>query len=97
MAQMKEQIKTPKIEPSDEDIANLSDAEFKTLVIRMLTEMTEFGHKMKEEVKAIHSEIKKNMQGTNSEWKEARTQINDFETTNWNRMKKQEFKKMRRG
>ena len=39
MAQMKEQIKTPKIEPSDEDIANLLDAEFKTLVIRMLTEM----------------------------------------------------------
>ena len=39
MSQMKEQIKTPKTEPSDEDIANLLDAEFKTLVIRMLTEM----------------------------------------------------------
>ena len=39
MAQMKEQIKTPKIELSHEEIANLSDAEFKTLVIRMLTEM----------------------------------------------------------
>ena len=39
MAQMKEQIKTPEKELSDEEIANLSDAEFKTLVIMMLTEM----------------------------------------------------------
>ena len=37
---MKNQIKTPEKELSNEDIANLSDAEFKTLVIRMLTEMT---------------------------------------------------------
>ena len=46
MAQIKEQIKTPETELSDEDIDNLSDAEFKTLVIRMLTELIEFGHKM---------------------------------------------------
>ena len=39
---MKEQIKTPEKELSDEEIANLSDAEFKTLVIRMLREMVEF-------------------------------------------------------
>ena len=32
MAQMKEQIKALKIEVSDEEIANISDAEFKTLV-----------------------------------------------------------------
>ena len=38
---MKEQIKTPEKELGDEEIDNLSDAEFKTLVIRMLTEMTE--------------------------------------------------------
>ena len=31
---------------------------------------------MKEEVKAIQSEIKENIQGTNSEGKETRTQIN---------------------
>ena len=55
---MKEQIKAPKIELSNEEIANLSDAKFKTLVIRMLTEMSEYGHKIKEEVKAIQSEIK---------------------------------------
>ena len=47
---MKEQIKTPEKELSDEEIANLSDAELKTLVIRMLTEI-EYGHKIKEEVK----------------------------------------------
>ena len=46
---MKEQIKAPeKIQLSDEEIANLSDAQFKTLVIRMLTEMVEYGHKIEE-------------------------------------------------
>ena len=49
MAQMKEQIKTPEKGPSDEEIAKLSDAEFKTLVISMLTEFTEYSHKIKEE------------------------------------------------
>ena len=58
---MKEQIKAPKIELSNEERVNLSDAEFKTLVIRMLTEMVEFSHKMKEEMKAIQSEIKENI------------------------------------
>ena len=48
MAQMKEQIKAPKIELSDEEITNLSDAEFKTLVIRMLTELIKLALKMKE-------------------------------------------------
>ena len=45
----------------------------------MLTEMIEFGHKMKEEMKSIQSEMKENIQGTNSEDKEAGTQINDLE------------------
>ena len=76
---MKEQIKNPEKELSNEEIANLSDAQFKTLVIRMLTEMIEYSHKIKEEVKAIQSEIKKNIQGTNSEGKETRTQINHLE------------------
>ena len=47
MAQIKEQIKAPKIELSNKEIANLSEAQFKTLVIRMLTEMIEYGHKNK--------------------------------------------------
>ena len=46
MAQMKEQIKAPKIELRNEEMANLSDAEFKPLVIRMLTEMVKYGHKI---------------------------------------------------
>ena len=61
-------------EISDEEIANLSGAELKTLVISMLTEVIEYGCKIKKEVKTIQSEIKKNMQGTNSEGKKIRTQ-----------------------
>ena len=78
MAQMKEQINTPKIELSDEEIHNLSDAEFKTLMIRLLTEMIEYRHKIEEEVKAMQSEIKKNPQWINSDGKETGTQINDL-------------------
>ena len=66
MTQMKKKIKTPEKELSVEETTNVSDTEFKTLVIRMLTEMIEFGCKMKEEMKAIQSEIKENIQGTNS-------------------------------
>ena len=102
MAQMKEQIKAPEKELSDKEVVNLSDAEFKILVTRMLTELIELSHKMKEEMKATQGEIKQNIQGNNSEGKETGTQINNLEqkeeiTSNQNRMKKQEFKKMRRG
>ena len=45
---MKEQIKTTKTELSNEEIAKLSDAQFKTLVIRKLTELVEYVHKIKE-------------------------------------------------
>ena len=57
MAQMKKQIKTPEKELSHEETANLSDAEFKTLVIRMLTEMIWVLLQV-EEVKAMQNEIK---------------------------------------
>ena len=50
----------------NEEIANLSYAQFKTMVIRMLTEIVEYGCKIEEEVKAIQSEIKENVQRTNS-------------------------------
>ena len=36
MAQMKEQIKTPEKELNEMEINNLSDAELKTLVVRMI-------------------------------------------------------------
>ena len=79
MTQMKEQIKTQETELSNKKKANLSDAQFKTLVIRMLKEMVEFVHKIKEKVKVMQSEIKKNTQGTNSEGRETGIQINDLE------------------
>ena len=74
MAQMKEQIKTQEKELSEMEVANLSDAEFKTLVIRMLREIIEYGKNIREEIEATLSEIQKNPQGTNSEGKEARIQ-----------------------
>ena len=76
---MKEQIKAPEKELSNKEIANLSDTEFKTLVIRMLTEMVEYSHKIEEKVKAMLSEIKESIQGTNCEGKETGTQINGLE------------------
>ena len=39
MVQMKEQINAPEKELNKIEISNLSDAEFKTLVIRMLKEL----------------------------------------------------------
>ena len=46
---MKEQIKAPeKIQLNNKEIANLSDAQFKTLVIRKLTELLEYDHKLDE-------------------------------------------------
>ena len=44
---MTEHFKAPeKIQLSEEEIVNLSDAQFKTLIIRMLTELVQFGHKL---------------------------------------------------
>ena len=80
MAQMKEQIKPPeKIQLSNEEIVNLSDAQFKTLVIRMLTELVEYGRKLDEKMKVMLSEMKENVQGTNSYGKETGTQINSVD------------------
>ena len=76
---MKEQIKPPKTELSNEEIVKLSDAQFKTPVIRMLTEKIEYGHKIEETVKAMKSEIKEKAQGTSSKGKETRTHINSLE------------------
>ena len=76
MAEMKEQIKAPgKIQLRDKEIANLSDAQFKTLVIRMLQELTGYFNSIKKAaMKVALCEIKKNLQGTNSDGKETRTQ-----------------------
>ena len=60
--------------------------------------MIEYGCKMEEKVKAMQSEIKEKIQGTNSEGKETGTQINSLtqkEEINIqpDRMKKQENSK----
>ena len=100
---MKEQIKAPeKIQLSDEEIANLSDAQFKTLVIKMFTELVESVRKAHEKMKPMLRETKENVQETNSDAKETGTQSMVWtrrkkETSNQKRMKKQEFGKMRRG
>ena len=44
MAQVKGQNKTPEKELDKMEITNLSDAEFKTLVIRMLKELNEYSN-----------------------------------------------------
>ena len=50
-----------KLQLSEEEIANLSDTQFKTLVIRMLIELVEFFRKPDEKVKAMLRETKENM------------------------------------
>ena len=100
---MTEHFKAPeKIQLSEEEIANQSDAQFKALVIKTLTELVEFVRKPDEKMKPMLRETKENVQGTNSDEKETGTQINGEDqrkkqTSNQKRMKKQEFGKMRRG
>ena len=53
------------------------------MVIRMLSEIIEYGKNIREEMKATLSEIKKNPQGTNSEGKEL-----GFKSMIWNIRKK---------
>ena len=85
-------------------ITNLSDAEFETLVISMLKELTEYFNAIKKtqaKMKAALNEIKKkNLQGTNSGGDETEIQINNLEhkeekTFHQNSKKKQKFKKTR--
>ena len=62
MAQMKEQIKAPeKIKLSNKEIPNLSDAQFKTLGIKTLTELVESVRKPDEKMKPILRETKENI------------------------------------
>ena len=92
MVQMKEQTKTPGKELKEMEISNLSHAEFKTLVIRMLKELSEDLNRIKKvqsETKDTLIEIKNNLQRNNSEVDEAKNQISDWnirkqKTTNQN-------------
>ena len=84
------------------EISHLSDAEFKTLVRRMLKELSEDLDSIKKtqtEMKCTPIEIKNNLLGNNSTVDEAENHINDLEheeakTTNQNN-KKKESKKTR--
>ena len=78
MAQMKGQIKTLEKDLNKMEISNLSDAEFKTLFIRMLKELSEDLSSIKKtqsEMKDTVIEIKNNLQGNNSRVDEAKNQI----------------------
>ena len=101
---MTEHFKAPeKIQLSEEEIANLSDTQFKTLVIRKLTELVEFGHKLDEKNEGKNEEKQRKMYrepivmrrklGLKAMvWTRRKK-----ETSNQKRMKKQELGKMRRG
>ena len=78
---MKEQIKTPEKELNKMEISNLLDAEFKTLFIRMLKELSEDISSIKNiqsEMKDTLIEIKNNLKGNNSRVDEAKNQISDL-------------------
>ena len=91
ITQMKEQIKTPEKELNEMEISNLSDAEFRTLVIkkkkkrtliiRMLKELSENLKsitKIQAEMKYVLVEIKNNLQGINSRVNEAENQTSNL-------------------
>ena len=100
---MKEHFKAPeKIQLSNGERANLSDTQFKTLVIRKLTDLVEFGHKLDEKMEAMLRETKENVQGTNSDANETGTQINGVDQKEERNIQPEkneetEFGKMRRG
>ena len=82
MAQMKEQIKTLEKELNEMEINNLSDAEFKTLIIRMLKELSEDLSSIKKiqaEMKDTLIEINNNLQRNKSRVDEVKNEINDLE------------------
>ena len=77
MTQIKEQNKTPEKELNKMEMSNLSDAELKTLVIRMLKELSKDLNIKKVQSETL-IEIKNNLQGINTRG-EAKNQICDLE------------------
>ena len=96
---MKEQIKAPEIiQLSNKEIANLSDAQFKTLVIKKLTELVELGHKLDENMKAMLREKRKMyrepiVMGRKIELKSTVWTRREKETSNQKRMNKNSKKR----
>ena len=82
IAQMKEQVQTSEKELNKLEIRNVSDADFKTLFIWVLKELTGYFNSIKKiqsETKDTVIEIKNNLQGNNSKMDETKNQINDSE------------------
>ena len=82
MSQMKEKNKIPEKELNKMDTNNLMDVEFKSLVIRMLKELSEDLNSIKmiqSEMKDTLTETKNNLQGNNSRMDEAKNHPNDLE------------------
>ena len=76
---MKGQIKTSQKELNEMEISNLLDAEFKTLVTRMLKQLSEdlsSIKKIQSEMKDTLIEIKSSLHGNNSRMDGAENQIN---------------------
>ena len=88
IAQITEQNKTPQKEINKMETSNVLDAEFKTLVIRMLSDFTENFNSIKKdmetikknqsEMKNILTKMKNNLQGLNSRVDEAKNQISNL-------------------
>ena len=102
MAQMKGQVKIPEKELNKREISNLSDTEFKTLVIMMLKELSEDLSSIKKtqsETKDTLIEIKNNLRETTVEWKKPRIKSNIWnimkQKTTMQNKKKKIIKKMR--
>ena len=108
MGQMKEQNKTPGKELNEMEISNLSDAEFKTLVIMMLKDIIGCWNSIKTiqaVMKVTLREIKKNPQGIHREptvegmklrLKSMTWNIRTKKTFNQNSKKKKELKKKKK-
>ena len=100
MTQMKEQIKTPE-KLKKMGISNLSEVEFKILVIRMLRELSEDLNcikKIQSERKDTLIKIKNNLQGNYNRVNEAENHINDLEhkETKNNQSEQQEEKRIQK-
>ena len=99
MDQMKEHIKTLEKELNKMQISNLSDAELKTLVIRMIKELSEDISSIKNiqsEMKDTLIEMKNNLQGNNRRVDEAENQINDLKCKEENNIEQQEEKRIQK-
>ena len=82
MSQMKEQNKTPEEELTKMETSNPLDAEFRTLVIRMLNEFSENLNSIKKiqsQKKDTVIEIKNNLKGINNRADKAKNQINNLD------------------